>query len=197
MAEIVKNSLFVRKVLDAVPSIIIIADEDVKVLYRNLSARDLFKGDKIYKTRAGEAMNCINARTSPEGCGRSPACRNCAVRSAVNKAFAGKRVRRAAGEAKIVTQGKTITIPILVSASVLKLDGVPRALIVVEDISELMELRSLLPICCACKKIRTIDNKWLDIEQYLEGRSPELSLTHGICPSCMKKLYPDFAPDKR
>jgi len=196
MAANVKNAVFIRKALDAVPSIIIITDEDVRVLYRNASARDLFKGDKIYKTRAGEAMNCINAGASPGGCGRGPVCSHCVVRSSVNSAFAGMNVRRAAGEARIFTKGRALTIPILVSASILKFNGVPRALVALEDISELMELRSLLPICCSCKRIRTVDNKWQDIETYIGEHSPQLSLTHGICPACMKKLYPDYLSEK-
>lgn len=197
MTAIFKNAGVVRQALDAVPSIVIVTDEDVRVLYRNLAAKELFKGDKVYNTRAGEAMNCINAASSPGGCGRGPSCGDCVVRMSVNSAFAGKNVRRAGGEARIRAGGKTVTIPILVSAQILRLEGSARAMVVVEDISELTELRSLLPICSACKKIRTPDNTWQEIDDYLKAHSPEIRLTHGICPACMKKLYPEYIPKPR
>ena len=142
-------------------------------------------------------MKCINSSDSPEGCGRSRDCAGCVVRSSVNSAFAGKDVRRASGDVVILSGGNTITSTVLVSASVFSVGGVPRALVVVEDISELAELRSMLPICCSCKKIRTPDRKWEDVEVYLKAHSPELSLTHGICPDCAKRLYPEYTPKKR
>jgi hypothetical protein len=64
-------------------------------------------------------------------------------------------------------------------------------------ISRIKKLEGILPICSNCKKIRLegADPKkqdgWVEIESYIINRT-EAQFTHGICPECMKKLYPDF-----
>jgi CheY-like chemotaxis protein len=52
-------------------------------------------------------------------------------------------------------------------------------------------LSGLLPICANCKDIRTDDGYWIQVESYFKTRS-NLKFTHGICPDCLKKLYPDL-----
>lgn len=49
----------------------------------------------------------------------------------------------------------------------------------------------LLPICASCKSIRGEDGSWMSIEEYIDSRS-NTQFSHGICPECAKKLYPDF-----
>lgn len=51
-------------------------------------------------------------------------------------------------------------------------------------------LHSLLPICCSCKKIRDDKGYWQQLETYLEGHYSSIAFTHGICPDCARKLYP-------
>jgi hypothetical protein len=53
-------------------------------------------------------------------------------------------------------------------------------------------LRGLLPICSGCKSIREDNGYWKRIEDYLQVHS-ELEFSHGICPDCVEKLYPEFA----
>lgn len=52
-------------------------------------------------------------------------------------------------------------------------------------------LRGLLPICASCKKIRDDKGYWNQIESYIRDHS-EVDFSHGICPACVKKLYPDI-----
>ena len=52
-------------------------------------------------------------------------------------------------------------------------------------------LGSFLPICANCKKIREDDDSWTPIEEYIRDHS-ETEFSHGICPECAKKLYPEF-----
>ena len=42
----------------------------------------------------------------------------------------------------------------------------------------------------SCKKIRDDKGYWEQVEVYIRDHS-EAEFTHGICPDCMKKLYPD------
>jgi hypothetical protein len=56
--------------------------------------------------------------------------------------------------------------------------------------SEVKVLSGLLPICASCKKIRDENDNWTQIEQYIRARS-EAEFSHGICPECARKLYPE------
>jgi hypothetical protein len=52
-------------------------------------------------------------------------------------------------------------------------------------------LSGLLPICAACKNIRDDQGYWNQIEEYLQKHS-EAKFSHGICPDCAAKLYPEY-----
>ena len=52
-------------------------------------------------------------------------------------------------------------------------------------------LSGFLPICASCKKIRDDTGYWRQIEEYISKHSSAL-FSHGICPDCTKKLYPEF-----
>lgn len=60
---------------------------------------------------------------------------------------------------------------------------------------EIRTLKHIIPICAHCKKIRTDTGYWKSIEEYIEEHS-DSALSHGICPNCSKKLYPDFSKEK-
>lgn len=62
-------------------------------------------------------------------------------------------------------------------------------------LSEKKELSGLLPICASCKKIRNDDGYWEQIEGYIREHS-EAEFSHGICPDCSKKLYPEIFGDE-
>ena len=52
-------------------------------------------------------------------------------------------------------------------------------------------LRGLLPICASCKKIRDDHGYWHQVEVYIHEHSGA-DFSHGLCPECSKKLYPEF-----
>ena len=58
-------------------------------------------------------------------------------------------------------------------------------------LSEVKTLRGFLPICSSCKKIRDDKGYWNKIEAYIHNHT-EAQLSHGICPDCAEKLYPDL-----
>lgn len=60
-----------------------------------------------------------------------------------------------------------------------------------QALSEIKQLRGILPICAKCKKIRDDIGYWHQVETYI-GNHSEAEFTHGICPDCITKLYPDF-----
>lgn len=61
-----------------------------------------------------------------------------------------------------------------------------------QALSEVRTLSGLLPICASCKKIRDDQGYWQQLEVYL-GRHSDAQFSHGICPECVRKLYPDYS----
>lgn len=57
-------------------------------------------------------------------------------------------------------------------------------------------LEGILPVCASCKKIRDDKGVWNQIEAYVRDRS-DAEFSHGICPECAEKLYPEFNPDQK
>jgi hypothetical protein len=60
-----------------------------------------------------------------------------------------------------------------------------------EALTNIKTLSGLIPICASCKKIRQDSGYWQQIEAYISDHS-EAKFSHGICPECVKKLYPDI-----
>jgi hypothetical protein len=48
-----------------------------------------------------------------------------------------------------------------------------------------------LPICSSCKKIRDDTDYWNQLDAYIHNHT-DAQLSHGICPDCAEKLYPDL-----
>lgn len=58
-------------------------------------------------------------------------------------------------------------------------------------LAEIRTLRGIIPICASCKKIRDSSGAWNQLEQYIREHS-EAEFSHGICPECAARLYPQL-----
>jgi two-component system, cell cycle sensor histidine kinase and response regulator CckA len=70
----------------------------------------------------------------------------------------------------------------------------------IEDLTDALAqaktLRSLLPICASCKKIRDDHGYWQQLEVYFQEHA-HIDFSHGVCPDCLQRLYPEFANHHR
>jgi len=60
-----------------------------------------------------------------------------------------------------------------------------------EAIANVKTLSGLVPICSSCKKIRDDKGFWNQLEKYIIEHTGA-KFSHGICPECAQKLYPEF-----
>ncbi len=60
-------------------------------------------------------------------------------------------------------------------------------------LASVKKLGGMLPICASCKKIRDDKGYWQSVEAYLMEHTDAM-FSHGCCPECRKKLYPEYAP---
>lgn len=63
-----------------------------------------------------------------------------------------------------------------------------------QALAEVKTLSGLVPICAHCKKIRDDGGYWTQVESYIQQRT-HASFSHGICPECLRALYPDYRPE--
>ena len=146
---------------------------------------DTARKSAVIKHRGGEALHCIHANDVPEGCGRGPFCKDCIIRDAVAEAFHGNRVVRRRTRLTIMRNGDKIEIYALITASPFRYKEKPFALLVIEDISEIAELRRMIPICSVCRKVRDEKKSWSRIEAYFK-KHWDLDFSHSLCPECYK-----------
>lgn len=59
-----------------------------------------------------------------------------------------------------------------------------------DAMTRIKTLSGLLPICASCKKIRDDNGTWVPIELYIKNNS-DADFTHGVCPECAVRLYPE------
>lgn len=177
---------FLKKLLDSIPAVVMVLDKDLRIVFRNTEAGALLRMADPLRKKLGDVLDCVNSSEALGGCGKSKLCRSCSIRKWVSAAIAGKGVRRGRVQYLRRDGGE---MPALVTATPFLYGKGAFSLVVIEDLGELEELRSLLPICCGCKRIRDDANYWQSVEAYMEGRISDVRFTHGICPKCAKQIY--------
>jgi DNA-binding response OmpR family regulator len=60
-------------------------------------------------------------------------------------------------------------------------------------IANVKRLSGLLPICSYCKRIRSDQNYWEQVESYITEHT-DAQFSHGICPTCFDKVVEEFDP---
>ena len=139
-------------------------------------------------------LHCANAQDCEEDCGETRFCRDCVIRQAVGTALGGAATTRRWTEMHLSRDGKRKRICFLVTVSPFKLDEAERFLLVLEDVTEVKELRQLIPICAGCGKARSGENYWQSVHDYL-GKHTSVKFSHSLCPTCMVSLYGELGQD--
>jgi phosphoserine phosphatase RsbU/P len=62
-------------------------------------------------------------------------------------------------------------------------------------LSNVKQLRGLLPICAYCKRIRGDDQYWQQLEGYIAEHS-DAQFSHGICPTCYAAVSAELDHEK-
>lgn len=184
---------YYRTILNAIPLVIFVVDEDVRIHDLNNTASTVFGLNKstVLKRRGGEVLHCLHWHDVPEGCGRGEFCQTCIIRDSVKTSLQGLTVTRRRTKVELLQGESKKELELLITASPLPSNDEPLALLIIEDISEMTTLRDIIPICAKCKRIRDDQKYWHSIEAYFKDYIG-VDFSHGLCPTCMKELYPHF-----
>lgn len=180
--------------VDALQDGIVIIDADRRILDVNASAASLARtpADDLLGRSLGDVMAC------PVG-------------DALRAASVAPAPRGVPGESPVVTFGDRFY-----DVRALAVGGTGARVLVMHDVTErhrwlgeqtrlVAELRDalahvktlsgLLPICAGCKCIRDSEGAWLPLEQYI-GTRTDAEFSHGMCPTCVPKWFPELPAEK-
>jgi hypothetical protein len=192
-AQLFEDEVFLMDTFNAIPFPTMVVDDDVRMLFWNTAAISLLSNEEVFQRRGGEVLHCIHSTETKEGCGHAPHCKNCVVRISVNEAIQGGKVYRKRTVMELSTDGHITEVPLLVTTSPYMYKQEKLVVLILENIQEMMQLGSLLPICAKCKKIRADNNQWEPVEKYIKTHIVDVHFTHGLCSDCMIDFYSEPA----
>lgn len=183
----------IKALIDALPSAIFFVDSDYRIVDLNPLARELFETppEQIIKTLCGDFFCCYHALTAEGGCGTTTSCDHCVIRNSVIGSSQGQTFYKEKYTLQTLCNGQKSEIELLVTSFPFIYEGQEIITLVIDDITELVTLKKMLPICSHCKSIRNDENYWQEIADYIRANS-NFEFTHGLCPKCVKVLYPDM-----
>jgi hypothetical protein len=189
MNDLALNDELARTMLDAVPLPMFVVDRDLRIFDGNTAGTRFMGGETalLCRLRGGEAMYCLHAAEAAEGCGSTEHCNDCVIRNCVTASFQGRQLVRQRARMQLAGKDGPRAVELLVTTTPFEHGNDQLVLLILEDITELSELRSLLPICSRCKKIRDDKDYWHQLEAYLTTRL-NVGFTHSLCPDCVAEF---------
>ncbi|MEZ4601538.1 MAG: HAMP domain-containing sensor histidine kinase [Syntrophotaleaceae bacterium] len=143
--EFFADASLTRKLLDAVPSLLMILNRHRQIVYANQTLVDLIaSGDKnlVHGLRPGEALNCLHAAAAPGGCGTAEACSTCGAVLAVLGGLQGRQEVRECRVTRMVN-GQQECLDLQVWATPLIHSGETFTVLAISDISHQKRRRVL------------------------------------------------------
>lgn len=182
-----------RVIFDAIPACSFLVDSELRILDLNRAASELLEEDVefVLASRSGEVLQCLNSSLSPLGCGHSDACKSCLIRSSVGHATRGEKVHREKARMQLHRKGRPEYVHLSVTTTPFAFQGQIYVLLILEDISELIQLRNFLSVCTSCKRIRNAEGQWEDIVDYVNGKI-DVDFSHSLCEECLGRLHTEL-----
>ncbi len=190
------NNATAQIIINAFPAPVFIVDRDVRVVDMNAAANSYFQSPApIWGQRlCGDVLHCANVHECAEDCGQTRFCRDCVIRQSVGAALTGTQTTRRWSEMYLIREGHRRRVCFLISVAPFNLNQAELFFIVLEDVTEVAELRQLIPICASCGQARSGDNYWQSVQDYLRTHTA-VQFSHGLCPGCVVKLYGESGKD--
>lgn len=134
-------------IFEHAPFVMLFLDEERKIHRANALACSLAGSPAadLLELRAGEALRCLHAIDSPEGCGFGPHCQRCAIRETVLDTIAtGKSHHQVDMALMHSVNGKERSLPLLISTTKVMIADKAMILLSLQDVSELKKLEAQL-----------------------------------------------------
>jgi PAS domain-containing protein len=135
-----QQAQYLRAIFDAIPQPAFVMDHDMRIHDFNTAAEGYLGPEPAaaLRLRGGEALQCLHAE--PAGCGQAEGCKDCLIRQSVLKALAGRTTSRQMHVAQLRASTGSILVDLLVTATLLPYTEQPRALLILENVTEILQL---------------------------------------------------------
>jgi transcriptional regulator with PAS, ATPase and Fis domain len=146
VTELLNQNSFLKNLFDTMPCGVMVLDKERRVqAINNIMERTFgISLSEVMMKRGGDALKCIHALASEKGCGFSDECGQCMIRKTAIDALGGSRIEKNRTTAEFYINGIERDIDLLISAAPLDHEGERLAIIILEDITELNELKRRL-----------------------------------------------------
>ncbi|MCX7798936.1 MAG: sensor histidine kinase [Fimbriimonadales bacterium] len=129
----------VIEMLEGYPGFAAILDSNRQILAINQKARELIRDrelDSVIGLRIGEAIGCIHAVDSPNGCGGACACLECGALQAVRGNLETNQPRAEEARLELHRGGQREYLDVMVYTSTVHIDGEPHTIVSIKDIAD-------------------------------------------------------------
>lgn len=130
-----------HKILNSAPNILAIVNDEGRIEKINHKGV-AFSGreeQQLIGLLGGEVFNCITSFNG-EGCGRNPICSQCPVRTRVESTIStGTPHNDDEGQMTFFIDGTEVTLDILISTSLIEVEGTKKVLLAISDITKIKQ----------------------------------------------------------
>ncbi len=126
-------------IFDAVPICLLLIDENMVVKRVNDTVRQTVLRDypQIINLQVGGALSCVNSTYNEKGCGYSPDCAACLLRSTIESALSsGQSIQKIEIQPTLKIANKEITPWLSISAEPVVIDGRRNLVLAIDDITD-------------------------------------------------------------
>jgi PAS domain-containing protein len=190
-----------RTLFDAMSALVFIVDDRLVVHDANLAAERALGPEAalVLKRLCGDVLRCLNSGVDPKAgeagpCGDTVHCNECVLRKSTAAALAGGPTARRPYSMRLLVGSAQRETYFVVNATPFEYSGQRYVMLVLEDVTELHELRKIVPICAWCHKVYVSGEYHAGLEQRLREQAL-IDYTHGICPACAAQHFPDLTID--
>ncbi|AMV71640.1 ATP-binding protein [Desulfuromonas carbonis] len=136
-AEYFADGFITRHLLDAVPTLLLILNRQRQIVYANRTLFELTGGSDMAALRGlrpGEALRCLHAQVTPDGCGSGQHCQACGMLATILASLDGNSARQ---ECRVTRhrEGKCEALDLRVSTTPIEYGGETFTIFSIVDIS--------------------------------------------------------------
>lgn len=184
---------FSRSIFDASPAPVFIVDKDLYIHDANKASKTFFGIDLSTgrKRLCGNTLRCTHSVNCSGQCGTTKNCPDCVLRQVAGIVPDGQTAFKRFADMSFDLDGSVKSFSFLVTGAPLEYADKNYAVLTLEDVTELVELRRIVPICSYCRKVRDDSDYWQQVEDYFL-KYTNVRFTHGLCPDCMKEHYAEL-----
>lgn len=144
--ELIEQNVFIKTLFDSLPSGILVLDRERRIRALNHFLTEIFGISKssVLGIKMGEFLHCINSAGDSKKCGSSEACEQCEGRKALLAALEENRRERTKATFQVLVNEKIVDVSFSIRVVPFECNGDRFAILIFEDISELMDYRKLL-----------------------------------------------------